>query len=196
MKRAPVLLFLSSLFCSGYAIAATITGGTTSVVLNSGFVSTITGAGITPAAVPPGMLTATTATFPITGGDTSTGIIDHSGGFSFTKGSDSAVVENFVINLNTDLLSGTVIANSGMPAMGVDLFNIGAGDTLTINSALASDLSVVFDVPNLTGATVGVATVSPIVTSTPEPADAGLMAVAVLFLAGIRAFARRPYGSR
>lgn len=164
----------------------------TSVALDSGFVSAITGAGITPAAVSPGTLMGTTASFPITGGDTTTGMIDHSGGLSFTQGSHSAVLENFVIDVNTKLLSGEVIANGGMPAMGVDLFDIGAGDALSINSALATDLSAVFGVPNLTGATVGVATVSPITSSAvPEPSAISLLALAVMVLGAMRLMTRR-----
>lgn len=185
---------LLSLFVTGAltALPATITGGTTSVALDSGFVSVVTGAGITPAAVTPGMLSGTTATFPITGGDTMTGIINHSGGLSFTKGADSAVIENFVIDLNTMLLSGEVIANGGSPMMNVNLLNIGAGNTLTVNSTLASDLTAVFGVPDLTGATVGVATVSPITASpVPEPSALALLALGGMILAGICRFSRQ-----
>ena len=169
------LLFLSIL-CASPALATPITGGTTSVTLDSGFVSLVTGAGITPAAVAPGTLVGATATFPITGGDTSTGLIAHSGGLSFAKGAQSAIIENFLINLNSMSLSGDVIANGGTPTMGIALFNIGAGNELTINSALAGGLSAVFGVPNLTGANVGIATVSPVTAAAvPEPAALGLL---------------------
>ena len=106
------------------------------------------------------------------------------------------MIENFVIDLNTMLLSGTVIANGGMPVMGVNLFNIGAGDTLTVNSALAGDLSAVFGVPDVTGATVGVATVSPVTSAVPEPAEAGLLALAAVLLGGVRLAARRSCAMR
>lgn len=174
MSKCGILLS-SFLLSAAVALPATITGGTTSVALNSTFVSTVVGAGITPSAITPATLTGTTATFPITGGDTTTGIIDHSGGLSFTEGANSASIEDFVINLNTLVLTGNVIADNGTPTDGVALFNIGSGDTLTINSALASDLTAVFGVPNLTGALVGVATVSPVTsTATPEPGAMGL----------------------
>lgn len=192
MRSNNAFLFSFLLLCTGSAQSATITGGMTSVALDSGLVATVTGAGITPAAVSPGTLTGTTVTFPITGGDTTTGIIDHSGGLSFTQGSRSAVLESFVIDLNTKLLSGEVIANGGTPTMGVDLFDIGAGDTLSINSALATDLSAVFGVPNLTGATVGVATVSPITASAaPEPSAISLFALAAMILGAMRLVTRR-----
>lgn len=190
MNTRPGILFSLFVCCAVGALPATITGGTTSVALDSTFVSTVTGAGITPAAVAPGMLTGTTATFPITGGNTTTGIIDHSGGLSFTKGTSSAVLENFVINLNSMLLSGEVIANGGSPMMNVNLFDIGSGDTLTINSTLASDLTAVFGVPNLTGATVGVATVSPITTPTPEPSALAFLALGGVLLLGMRRLTR------
>jgi len=164
--------------------AATITGGTTTVTLNSSFVSTLIQAGITPAAVSPGTLVGTTATFPITTGDTTTGIIGHSGGLSFTQGSNTATIENFIINLNSSLLSGELIANGGTPLMGVNFFNIESGNTLTINSALANDLSAVFGVPNLTGATVGVASVSPVISPVPEPAGFWLLLLGTTLLVG------------
>jgi hypothetical protein len=190
MKTNSSVLFALFVLCTANALPATITGGTTSVALDSTFVSTVVGAGVTPAAIAPGMLTGSTATFPITGGDTMTGMIDHSGGLSFTKGSDSATIENFVIDLNTALLSGEVIANGGTPMMNVNLFNIGSGNTLTINSALAADLSAVFGVPDLTGATVGVATVSPITASAvPEPSALGFLSVGAVLFAGFCRFA-------
>jgi hypothetical protein len=183
MKTRPGLLFSLFVFCAPIALPATITGGTTAVALNSTFVATLTGAGISPAAIGPGMLTGTTATFPITGGDTTTGMILHSGGLSFTRGTNSAMIENFAIDLNTLLLNGEVIANGGTPTMNVNLFNIESGNTLTINSALASGLSAVFLVPNLTGAPGGVATVSPVTASpVPEPS-----ALALLSLGGVLA---------
>jgi hypothetical protein len=186
MKIKCGVLLSTFSFCAASALAATITGGTTSVALDSTFVSTVTGAGITPAAVAPGMLMGTTATFPITGGDTTTGMIDHAGGLSFTKDASSATIENFVIDLNTMLLSGEVIANGGTPMMNVNLFNIGNGNTLSINSALASGLSAVFGVPDLTGVTVGVATVSPITPSAvPEPSALALLFSGGALLAGM-----------
>ena len=185
MRANSGLVFALFALCATSALPATITGGTTSVALDNTFVSTVTGAGITPAAVAPGTLMGTTATFPITGGDTTTGIIDHSGGLSFTNASNSATIENFVIDLNTALLSGDVIANGGAPIPSVNLFNIGSGNALTINSALATDLSAVFGVPDLTGALVGVATVSPLTAAdVPEPSALGLAGVGVLLLAG------------
>jgi hypothetical protein len=118
--------------------------------------------------------------FPITGGDTTTGIIDHAGGLSFTAGTKSAVIENFVIDLPMLSLSGEVIANGGTPMMNVPLFNIGTGNQLTISSSLAGDLTAVFGAPDLTGTPVGVATVSPI-TATPEPAAFALLLLGLPF---------------
>lgn len=175
MNTRLILLISTSLICAGVALPSTITGGTTTVALNGSFLSLVTGAGITPAAVAPATLSGTTATFSITGGDTSTGMIDHSGGLSFTDGTKSATIENFVIDLNSLLVTGEVIANGGTPSMDVKLFNIGLNDTLTLNYALGSDLTAVFGVPNFSGYLVGTATVSPVTsTATPEPADFGL----------------------
>jgi hypothetical protein len=134
--------------------------------------------------VPPATLNGTTVTFPITGGDTSTGMITHSGGLTLTgtttpMGVGTMVAaEDYVINLNSLVLSGNVSVNGGAPMMGVALFDIGSGDVLTVDSALAGALTSVFGVPNLAGATVGTATVSPITgggAATPEPASFALV---------------------
>lgn len=58
--------------------------------------------------------------------------------------------------------------------MRVNLFDIGVGNALRADFALATELSAVFGVPNLTGATVGVATVSPVTATVPESADFAL----------------------
>jgi hypothetical protein len=192
MKTRHGLLISLFFICAATSLPATITGGTTAVALDSTFVTTVTGAGISPAALAPGILTGTTATFPITGGDTTTGIILHSGGLSFTRGTNSAILENFVIDGNALLLRGEVIANGGTPMMNVNLFNIASGNTLTINSALASGLSAVFGVPNLTGATVGVATLSPVTASpVPEPSALALLSLGGVLAAVLRRSAKQ-----
>lgn len=183
-----------ALFSSMLA-AAPITGGMTTVALDSSTLATLESL-FTIGTVPPTMLTTPgdvpTVNFPITGGDTSTGIIDHSGGLTLTGEATPTGIgtevwtANYVINLNTAMLTSEVSVNGGTPMMNVPLFDIGAGDVLTVDKALAGDLSTIFGLPNLTGATVGTATVSPS-TATPEPASfalasAGLLA-ALLFAA-------------
>ena len=178
-----ILTSCGILLLSSMLPAATITGGMTTVTLDSGTLTTLESL-FTIGTVPPTMITSSAAgtvvNFPITGGDTATGMIDHSGGLTLTGKATPAgvgtevITENYVINLNTLMLTSEVVVNGGTPMMNVPLFNIGAGDALTVNSTLAGALTSVFGVPNLTGAPVGTAKVSP-TTATPEPASFALL---------------------
>ncbi len=179
-----ILTSCGLLLFSSILPAATITGGMTTVALDSGTLTTLESL-FTIRTVPPTMITTspaagTVVNFPITGGDTTGGLIDHSGGLTLTGKATpmgvgtEVVTENYVINLNTSTLTSEVVVNGGTPMMNVPLFSIGAGDALTVSSTLAGALSSVYGVPNLTGAPVGTATVSP-TTATPEPASFALL---------------------
>jgi hypothetical protein len=171
----------------GSALADTITGGDTSVALNSTTVSALTGLGLalTPLGSASFDASTLTITFPITGGTigTSGAIIDHNGsGFALSNGTTTVDLENFVINTSTLLLSGKVVIGSAtIPS--VNLFDIGAGDALTLDASAGSALASAFGIPNLTGAPIGTATVSPQV-STPEPSTMGLLFVGLIALIG------------
>jgi hypothetical protein len=145
--------------------------GDTSVALDSSTVTTLGGLGFGIAPIPPATLTGLDVDFPISGGNLSAGLIDHSGGLAFTKGGTTTDISDFVIDLNKDVLSGFV--NGGTTL--TPFFDIGAGDVLTLNSTLAGALSSIYDIPNLTGATIGTATVT--ITSVPEPSTWGMMAL-------------------
>jgi hypothetical protein len=189
-------LAAAAVFCiSQTGQAAAVTGGTTSVALDSATVSALTGLGFSIAPVAPATLSGTTAMFPITGGDTTT-MIDHSGGLSFSKMGTTAGIENFVINLTgmqANTITGQLVAGSTMVS-GVTLFDIGSGLSLTLDAQLAGDLSAAFGVPNLTGAAIGTASVSPITSASPEPSTFGLALLAALpafFLLRRRSIAAR-----
>jgi len=170
--------------------ADSITGGDTSVALNPSTVTALTGLGLTLSPLGAATLNAPTLTitFPITGGTigASGAIIQHDGsGFALSNGTTTVDLENFVIDTSTLLLSGKVVAGTTViPSL--NLFDIGAGDALTLDSAAGGALAGVFGIPNLTGAPIGTATVSPQV-ATPEPSAfgltlAGLAAAALLTL--------------
>ena len=132
------------------------------------------------------------AVFPITGGDDTTSI-NHSGGLAFTKGGVTADIENFVINLagpNAGKLTGELIAG-GTTTNNVPFFDIDAGNALTLDATLAAGLSSVYGIPNLTGASIGTATIN--ASAAPEPRDAALVGIGIL---GVIAFLRRKSFSR
>jgi hypothetical protein len=170
------LLALGGLVFSSPASATAITGGTTSVALNAGTVTALVGLGFSIAPVAPATLTGLEAVFPITGGDNTT-VIDHDGGLAFTKGGTTADIENFVINLATDKLSGDLVAG-GVTTHNVTFFDVGAGGALTLDGTLAGDLSSVYGIPNLTGASIGTATVD--ATTVPEPGSLALLGLGSL----------------
>jgi uncharacterized protein (TIGR03382 family) len=173
--------FLALLSFNSAAYAATIYGGTTTVTLNTATIGALTGLGFSITPVAPSTLGGTplAATFPITGGDTSMDIT-HSGGLAFAKGGTTADIENFVINLsgpNANTITGQVLVNGSLVGT-AGLFDIGSGLALTLDSALAGDLVSVFGVPNLTGASIGTASVN--ASTTPEPTSIALGGLGLL----------------
>jgi hypothetical protein len=179
--RSTLLVTCGAFVLASGGNAATIYGGDTSVALDTSTLSALTGLGFSIAPIAPATVSGGVATFPITGGDTTT-VINHSGGLAFTQDGTTADIENFVINLSTDTLTGDLVAG-GSTTPNFTFFDIGAGDVLTLDSALAGGLSTVYGIPNLTGATIGTATVSPVLT--PEPATISLAALGLLAAASI-----------
>jgi PEP-CTERM motif-containing protein len=163
------------------ATAATIIGGDTSVALNSATATALVGLGFTITPVSPATLAGLTADFPITGGNT-TSAITHSGGLAFTKGGVTTDITNFTINL----LNGTLFGNVNGGNTPTTFFDLGAGNVLTLDATLAGALTSIYSIPNLTGATIGVATVNASVA--PEPSTLCLAALCGL---GILALGRR-----
>jgi hypothetical protein len=172
MARYGFLIVL--LACAASVRAETIYGGTTTVALNSGTVSALTGLGFSIAPVAPATVSGLNAVFPITGGDTTTDIT-HSGGLAFTDNGITTDITDFTINLSTNTITGNVNSATGSTT---PFFDIGAGDVLTLDPTLAAALSSVYGIPNLTGATIGTATISAV--TTPEPASLALAGMGLL----------------
>ena len=186
MKLQPVKHTLLALLTSALSVAigqaATVYGGTTSVALNAATVSALTGLGFAITPVAPSTLGGTplTASFAITGGNSTT-MITHSGGLTFTEGLNSASIENFVINLsgpNANTVTGQVVVGNVVTSASTAFFDIGPNLALTLDGALAGDLTAVFGAPNLTGAPIGFATVAAV--TTPEPASIAMVSLGML----------------
>lgn len=171
--------------------ADNLVGGNTTVALNSSTYSTLSvlfNIGV----IPPATISGLDVSFPITA-DTAT-TITHAGGLSF-DGTHTPMgvgtttdIENFVINLSNDTISGTAIVNGGTPMTGVTFFDFNSSLNLTLDPALAADLSAIYGVPNLSGAAIGTATINP--APTPEPSSLSLLGLA---LAGAGAAVKRRF---
>jgi Htaa len=100
--------------------AVHLRGGTTKVVTAPGIAKALLSGGIIPLATGPGTEALTNAgnvrfAFPVTGGSVSltppSGHINHAGGILFLKGSHSAKVSKFSINLGSGKLTALVAVN-------------------------------------------------------------------------------------
>ncbi|WP_375500170.1 hypothetical protein [uncultured Jatrophihabitans sp.] len=123
------------------ATIAKITGGTTSVALDPGFVTALGTLKLTPGLVSPATMSGTTVTFPITGGNVTVykkgkvtpyvqGTVTHSGGLTLKGGATTVTLQNFVIDPgNNSKLSGEVLANGTVAVKSAPLFNLD-GSTL------------------------------------------------------------------
>lgn len=189
--RTVILTTGGALLLCSHAGAAPITGGTTTVNLDAGTVGALVSLGFSIAPIAPATAnlgaTPPNAVFPITGGDSATNI-NHSGGLAFTKSGVTADIQNFVINLagpNAGKLTGDLVAG-GSTTNNVPFFDIGAGNALTLDATLAAGLSSLYGIPNLTGASIGTATVN--ASTVPEPGNAAIVCIGIL---GVIAFLRR-----
>jgi hypothetical protein len=142
---------------------ASLTGKSTSVKLDAGFVSALTTLGLTPGTVGTATLDAATGTitFPITGGNVKVykpgavtpyvqGEIDHMGsGLSLTAGSTKVELTDFKIDPgNNSNLTGDVSVNGKVAASGAKLFDLDGAtlQPITVDSSTG--------VATLTGTTV------------------------------------------
>lgn len=127
---------------------ATLSGNTTSVALDKGFVSALTSLKVKPGLVGTAKMAGTTVSFPITGGHVTVykkgdvspyvqGTLDHAGsGLSLTAGSTKVALENFVIDPgNNSKLTGDVMLNGKSAAKGATLFDL---DGNTLNTPTVS----------------------------------------------------------
>jgi hypothetical protein len=111
-----------------------LTGRTTAVTLDAGFVEALTSLKLTPAPVGDAKITkAGVASFPISGGNVTyyepgsvspyvQGSIDHTGGLSLTGGGKTVELTDFVIDPGASVLTGTVSVDGEVAAEDAPLF--------------------------------------------------------------------------
>jgi hypothetical protein len=132
-----VAVFVLSTFTVSVMADPILVGGVTQVTLTSA--PTLTGLGL--AIAPTGTATVFTnssgipvASFNITG-NTPANLIFHDGsGLRFSAGGNNLSISNFLINTNTNTITGTVMVNGALVGNGISLFNLGPGLTLTLSS--------------------------------------------------------------
>jgi hypothetical protein len=111
-----------------------LTGRTTAVTLDAGFVEALTSLKLTPAPVGDAKISkAGVASFPISGGNVTyykpgsvspfvQGTIDHNGGLSLTGGGKMVELTDFVIDPGASVLTGTVSVDGEVAAEDAPLF--------------------------------------------------------------------------
>ena len=111
-----------------------LTGRTTAVTLDAGFVEALTSLELTPAPVGDASISkAGVASFPISGGNVTyyepgsvspfvQGTIDHTGGLSLTGGGKTVELTDFVIDPGASVLTGTVSVDGEVAAQDAPLF--------------------------------------------------------------------------
>jgi len=174
--------------------------GTTDVTVDGTVLALLGSAGVAANPIDPATQSVATFSFPITGGDTDTLTITHSGGVEFSRGASFLSASNFVINGSGGTVSATVDGSidlfNGGPIEAA-IFDLAAVDdqsdpitaTLLINSTLNDVFSATFAEGDLglTGAPFGVASTSPeTVAPVPVPASALLLVGALGGLAALR----------
>jgi hypothetical protein len=124
-----------------------LTGRTTAVTLDAGFVEALTSLKLTPAPVGDAKITkAGVASFPISGGNVTyyepgsvspyvQGSIDHTGGLSLTGGGKTVELTDFVIDPGASVLTGTVSVDGEVAAEDAPLFSLDGRtlDPLAVN---------------------------------------------------------------
>ena len=126
-----------------------LTGRTTAVTLDAGFVKALTSLKLTPAPVGDAKISkAGVASFPISGGNVTyyepgsvspyvQGSIDHTGGLSLTGGGKMVELTDFVIDPGASVLTGTVSVDGEVAAEDAPLFFLDGRtlDPLAVNES-------------------------------------------------------------
>jgi len=173
---------------------AQLGGGSTTVVLDGGFVNALVANNIAPSNIKPGKLDLKKGTIkyniPIGAIDLDSlaGDIFHTGGLALSNADTDVTLQNFIIDTTNGVLTGIVTLNGDVVDR-IPLFDLDLGEAdiqtspsgrlritnvgLDLTSDAASTLNAVFDL-GVTGDTdVGVAAVSTRITRTSDETDDG-----------------------
>ena len=163
--------------------------GTTDVTVSEAVLEFLDAARVAPISIAPAVKSGAVFSFPITGGETDTLTITHSGGVTFTDGTSFVSASDFVIKGLGGTISALVRGTIFSDPVEADIFELDDVDrsgpitaTLLINATLNDVFSATFagegEDLGLTGAPFGTASTSPeALAPVPVPASA-------LFLVG------------
>lgn len=189
----------TALGAASVAWATPIAGGNTTVAIDPAIGTVVTDAGVSLAPVGSATLDGLSFEFPITGGELSEtvipgSIIEHEGsGISFSAGTTSLTIGDFVIDTTTLLISG--FATSMNPASGsaldlpggVPLFGLGLNPeeglpfVVSLTGTAAGALNATFGVELFSeGLAIGTAGTAP--STVPEPGVMGLLGLGAFAL--------------
>lgn len=117
-----------------------LSGGTTKLTLNKGFVKKLKKSGVKVLKLSPGTVKGRTATLPVSGGSldptTGQGTVEHSGGIKFKRGKKTAPVNTLLLDTTTSSLTAKVAGKSMKLASvkGVTVVRNGFGANVSISS--------------------------------------------------------------
>jgi hypothetical protein len=181
----PLLL----LFATASAFGAPIVGGVTGIIFNSDF----NALGLTVTAVSPAVFIDPAYVFPMTGGDTVTPIVFHSGGLELSNGTSVIGLANFTIDPSLTMLGDVALDGSPL-ATQAPLFTLASSMAVSLTGASASLLNDTFGTGLADGQEIGTAFMFPEVPGggeVPEPSTAALVMAGVAGLLVARKRARR-----
>ncbi|MGI9390072.1 MAG: PEP-CTERM sorting domain-containing protein [Boseongicola sp.] len=198
IRRFAVAAFAAiSLWAAAPVSAASIASvGTTDVTVADPVLAFLSGAGIAASPIAPATASGAAFSFPVTGGDTDSLLIAHSGGLQLSAGAAFLEATNFTIDglggtVSADVSSSAFASVLQIPIFGLAAVSLAGPITadLVINSNLNGALGATFagdaDL-GLTGLVFGSASTSPVPVPLPAAMPLFLLGLAIFGVLGRR----------